>query len=459
MNNRKTRYAQVGLGGRHLMFRNAIFEEHPDKAEMVAVCDSNPGRLALDQKEIEENYQVQVPGYDAADFDRMIAETKPDCVIVTTMDATHDTYLRRAMELGCDTVTEKPMTTDEEKCRRILETQRKTGRKCTVTFNYRYAPPRTQVKDLLMSGAIGNVLSVDFHWILDLHHGADYFRRWHRNKKNSGGLMVHKSTHHFDLINWWLGTVPEQVFASGHRRFYTPQTAERYGLTQRAERCHVCPESDRCRFFLDMRNTEKMNKLYLECEEHDGYFRDRCVFSDQIDIEDSMNVVVDYRNGAKMTYSLNAFTAWEGYMVTFNGTAGRLEHKCQEKAYVNADDTIPGMLQKEGTWTRVYPNWKPGYEVDLWTGSGGHGGADPVMLNYIFDPEQQPQDKYLRAADQRSGAWSILTGIAANRSMDENRPVKIDQLVADVETPDYSPMPTENDPLTMPSKEEEGEKQ
>ena len=63
----------------------------------------------------------------------------------------------------------------------------------------RTSPPRTQVKDILMSGVIGDVLSVDFHWMLNTHHGADYFRRWHRNKKNSGGLMVHKASHHFDV--------------------------------------------------------------------------------------------------------------------------------------------------------------------------------------------------------------------------------------------------------------------
>ena len=88
-----------------------------------------------------------------------------------------------------------------------------------------------------MSGAIGDVLSVDFHWMLDTSHGADYFRRWHGEKENSGGLMVHKSTHHFDLVNWWLSSIPEAVYASGHRKFYTPHQADRYGLTNRADRC------------------------------------------------------------------------------------------------------------------------------------------------------------------------------------------------------------------------------
>ncbi len=432
----RKRYAQVGLGGRHAMFRNHILDKYREQAELVAVCDRNPGRVAAARKAIEEKFGADIPGYAAEDFDRMLAETKPDCVIVTTMDSAHDLYICRAMESGCDAITEKPMTIDSEKCRRILETQARTGRRCTVTFNYRYAPPRTQIKELLMSGTIGKVLSVDFHWLLNLRHGADYFRRWHRNKANSGGLMVHKATHHFDLVNWWLGTVPERVYASGHRRFYTPQTAERYGLKQRGERCRGCPEAQNCQFFLDLSGGKSMRELYLECEKHDGYFRDRCVFSDQIDIEDSMNLVVDYANQAKMTYSLNAFSPWEGYVVAFNGETGRIEHKCEETVYVNADDTVPGMLKKEGTWIRVYPHWQPACEVELWTGSGGHGGADPVMLDYIFAPEQQPADKYLRAADQRAGAWSILTGIAANHSMREQRAVRIGELISNLALPD-----------------------
>jgi predicted dehydrogenase len=446
----RTRYAQIGLGGRHELFRTAILERFTDTAEIVAVCDNNEGRVKLAINEIFTSTVKKLPGYRAENFDRMIAEIHPDCVIVTSKDCTHDQYICRALELGCDVITEKPMTIDEHRCQRILDTQRTTGKHIKVTFNYRYAPPRTQVKDLLMSGVIGEVLSVDFHWLLDTSHGADYFRRWHRNKENSGGLLVHKSTHHFDLVNWWLSTVPETVYATGHRKFYLPQTAERYGLTQRAERCHGCPETGRCPFFLSLEATKNHKALYLDCEQYDGYYRDKCVFSSDIDIEDSMNVVIEYQNGAKMTYSLNAFSPWEGYIVCFNGTRGRLEHKCEEQVYVNGDGTIPGELRAEGTWTRIYPHWKPAYEVEIWKAKGGHGGADPIMLEDIFSPSPE-KDPYLRAADQRSGAWSILTGIAANHSMQQQRPIRIDELVHGLEFPDYSSMPKGDECLPLPN--------
>ncbi len=445
----KKRYAIVGLGGRKEMFVNAICGKYKDRCEIVLVSDINPGRIERAVRDIAEK-GAPAPRKCAPDkLPERLLEENVDELIVTTVDCFHDKYIIMALENGCGAITEKPMTTDEKKCAAILDASRKAGRNVRVTFNYRYAPVRTQVKELLASGLVGEILSVEFNWMLNLSHGADYFRRWHRNKKNSGGLIVHKSTHHFDLVNWWLGTVPERVFASGHRRFYVPATANRYGLKKRADRCHVCPESGRCPFFLDMENTGRMKELYLDNEEHDGYFRDRCVFSPDIDIEDSMNLTVDYKNGAKMIYSLNAFVSWEGYTVSFNGTKGRLEHKCQESVYVSGDGRVQGALEKEGTSIKVYPNWQPAYGVDIAEAEGGHGGADPVMLGYIFEPEKQPEDKLMRAADQRAGAWSILTGIAANRSMEQNKPIRIEELVRDIEMPDYSPMPGPHTPLPL----------
>jgi predicted dehydrogenase len=444
---KKTRYVQVGLGGRSGMYTAAVTQGFAKTSEMIAVCDINDGRVKLAQERAKAWGGYDIKGYRANQFERMIAECEPDVVIVTTKDCHHDEYICRAMELGCDVITEKPMTTDEEKCQRIIDTQKQTGQNCRVTFNYRYSPPRTQVKALLMSGVIGEVLSVDFHWLLNIRHGADYFRRWHRNKVNSGGLMVHKATHHFDLVNWWLSTVPVSVFAQGKREFYTPQTADRYGLTNRTERCVTCPEQA-CRFRLDIEGNEKLKALYRDNESYDGYFRDRCVFSSLIDIEDNMNVIVNYASGAKMSYSLNAFMPWEGYIITFNGTRGRIEHKTVESSYINADGSVPGETIKRGTYTQIFPHFSPAYSVDLWTGVGGHGGGDHPLLEDIFGTTP-PEDPYKRAADQRAGAYSILTGVAANYSMQTESLIYIDDLVHGLEMPDYPPMPVDSEPLSF----------
>lgn len=148
-----------------------------------------------------------------------------------------------------------------------------------------------------------------------------------------------------------------------------------------------------------------------------------------------------------MSYSFHAFMPWEGYVVSFNGSAGRLEHVCQESVYVSGDGSVPGELVPEGTAIRIFPLFQPAYDVEVWHSKGGHGGGDPALLNDLFGVEP-PNDKYLRAADHRAGAWSILTGCAANRSIETGRPIRIDELVLRLALPDYPPMPVPADPLT-----------
>jgi predicted dehydrogenase len=448
---RKQRYALVGVGHRSDIYRAAVLKTHAEHCEMVGFCDLNEGRLKLARQKAREMAGAEVPIYPAADFDRMLRETKPDTVIVTTKDGTHNQYLIRAMELGYDVMTEKPMTTDEKKCQAIIDAQRKTGRRLTVCFNYRYSPTRTQVKDLLMSGLIGDVLSVDFHWLLDTKHGADYFRRWHSHKADSGGLMVHKATHHFDLVNWWLSAVPVSVTATGKRDYYTPAMAKRLGLQGYHERCLTCPEKDKCTFLLDLTKDARLKELYLDQEKYDGYFRDRCVFRPDIDIEDTMNVLVRYNTGATMSYSLNAFNGWEGYFIAFNGTQGRLEHKMEEKISLDKTGAVPGAVKGTGTTIRIFPMRAPAYEIATSQVIEDHAGGDELMVRDLFVPGKH-EDKYQHAADQRAGAYSILTGIAANHSFVSGKTVEIAALVPDIPLPDYPPMPTHDRPVPMPPK-------
>ena len=462
---KRRRYVIVGCGGRHRMYLNAILKDYKDVAEIVAVCDVNQGRAeaarrAAAKAGVDIKAYHPAPGANpkAPQFDRlipefetMIRETKPDIVIVTTTDCAHDRYITRAMELGCDTITEKPMTITPEKCQRILDAKKRTGKNVRVTFNYRYSPPRTQVKDLLMSGAIGDVLSVDFTWLLNTRHGADYFRRWHSNKRNSGGLMIHKATHHFDLVNWWLSASPVEVTAVGKREFYTPETGRRLGLKNPGDRCTGCPEAKTCGFYMNLAAASGTRAMYLENEKYDGYYRDRCVFRADIDIEDTMNVIVKYDTGATMSYSLNAFNAWEGYMIAFNGTKGRLEHSIVEQIYVNAadSDAAQGAIKAGGTTIRVIPLRDPAIDHKPWKGEGSHGGGDVVMLNDVFLPNP-PADKYQRNSDERGGAESILIGAAANLSFKTGKTVKIADLIQNLSAPSYPPMPTGKDPVAMP---------
>ena len=136
----RKRYAIVGTGARAGMYVQAITDTYREVAELVALCDLSQTRMDWYNNQLRTSGLSTRPTYLAADFDRMIADTKPDVVIVTTIDGTHHQYIIRAMEQGCDVITEKPMTTTVEKLHAIFDAIDRTGKSLRVTFNYRYAP-------------------------------------------------------------------------------------------------------------------------------------------------------------------------------------------------------------------------------------------------------------------------------------------------------------------------------
>ncbi len=423
----KKKYVLVGTGGRSRMFYEALTKTYKDTSELVAICDVNRTRMDFANNAIKEMGGVPAKTYLAEDFDKMIAEEKPDTVIVTTIDRTHHTYIIRSMELGCNVISEKPMTIDAEKCQEIIDTIKRTGKELRVTFNYRYAPVATKIRELIMNGEIGNVTSIHFEWLLNTSHGADYYRRWHRDKRNSGGLMVHKATHHFDLVNFWINSFPKTVFGMGDLKFYGKANAEARGVKDFYYRATGNPKAAKCPFALDLNESDNLKGLYLNAEHEDGYLRDQSVFGDGISIEDTMAVMVRYKNNAIMSYSLNSYLPREGFNVSINGDKGRIDAEVRENVYVNAQ----GKPEEEGAseFKKIVLQklFSKQQEIEIEEGTGGHGGGDVVMLEDIFG--NPPEDKFNRAATHIDGAMSILTGIAANKSFNTGMPVDVDSLV------------------------------
>lgn len=424
----KKKYALVGTGGRAEFFYGAMVERYRETTALVAFCDTNQTRMDYSNKLLADKYEhPKIATYLADQFEIMIQEKKPDTIIVTSIDRTHHVYITKALELGCDVITEKPMTVDEEKTQQIIDTIKRTGKEVRVTFNYRYAPHNTKIRELIRDGVIGEVYSVNFEWALDTQHGADYFRRWHRDKRNSGGLLVHKSTHHFDLVNFWLGTTPEVVYAAGGLRFYGRENAEKRGISKFYHRAHGNENAKDDPFAIQLKDNAHLKAMYLDAEKEDGYQRDQSVFGDGISIEDTLGVMVTYKNKAILNYSLNAYLPWEGFMVSFNGSKGRIEVQVREQSYINSggSKSDEGKLKEKSI--RLLPMFGEPYEVEVVESAGGHGGGDPLLLDDLFGTPKE--DEFNRAASHIDGAISILTGIAGNRSLKTGLPVKVNDLV------------------------------
>jgi predicted dehydrogenase len=371
---------------------------------------------------------VSCPTY--TNFEQMINESKPDLVIVTTKDSTHHEFIIKGLKMGCDVLTEKPLTTDEDKCQDILDAERQYGRKLIVGFNYRWGPYPTKIKELLQAGAIGKVTSVDFHWYLNTYHGASYFRRWHGLREAGGTLWVHKSTHHFDLLNWWLDSDPHEVFAYGD--------LEHYGSNGpfRGKNCRSCDYKESCKFYWDITRDRRSMELYVNNEHHDGYIRDSCLFRPEINIYDKMSAQIKYRDNTVVNYSLTTYSPYEGWKIAFNGTEGRidawLDIPFMNKENISQSDMHALEMSQEESNMQSEPLilhnvWNKPETINVKFQKGGHGGGDVLLQNQIFRTPDK-EDAFDRPAGVRDGAMSVLIGIAARKSIESGFPVRIAEL-------------------------------
>ena len=146
--------------------------------------------------------------------------------------------------------------------------------------------------------------------------------------------------------------------------------------------------------------------LYEAPSREDGYFRDGCVFREDIDIPDTMSAAILYENGVQVSYSLNTFMPIEGYHLAFNGTRGRIEIRQYERqAWEMPDEDEILVMRNFGPVERIRVPYR----------RGRHFGADPELQKMLFVPGTP--DPLGQRAGARAGAMSVLTGVAAMESV------------------------------------------
>lgn len=407
----KTRVAIVGTGIRGSgTWGVGLQRQLGDLVEIVGLCDINPDRVKVAQRWMQGN----IPTF--TDFDEMIASVKPERVIVTTVDATHYKYVCRAMELGVDPISEKPLCTHDYQAQQIVDTQKRTGRKLDVTFNARHGASSMKAKELLLDGAIGELYSVNYEEFLDLDHGASYFRRWHGLKQASGTLLCHKASHHFDELNWWIASDPVEVTAYGRLNKYGSQGPFRHS------HCRACPFKQKCDLYWDITTNKQYMELYVDCEDQDGYLRDACLYRRAINIPDTYSVQIKYENNVLVNYSLNATVPYEGQYIVFNGSKGRIKVRNFNRQPWEVPYASEVRLTRNftGTSELITINPERGEFFE-------HGGADARIRQMVFDPSMP--DPLHQHAGLKAGILSSAIGIAGYTSIETGRKVRIDEVV------------------------------
>lgn len=434
----KTKYAICGLSSRALgMFALPLlgdprFPQYGDfsaHGELVGLLDVDLARL----RAFNARLGTAIPAYDPEGFDRMLAETAPDVVIVAGPDGTHADYIVGALAHDRRVITEKPMVIDCAQAGAVIAAEARSRGAVRVAHNSRYPYAHQQIKRMIREGLLGRITNVEFAWNVDTYHGASYFYRWNRDRKQSGGLTITKGCHHFDLVNWWLDDRPARVFAFGALNYYGADSP--YNPSKRDGRAYaVAEQRERCPYYrrwrpagaeppLDDHLLVHNRALDLPHEAQHPREHPRYIYDEEIAIEDTYSVVVRYRGGASMAYSTTFSAPWEGYTLAINGTQGRLE----TVHYTNpARCPFPASDRQQIVY---YPLFGERQVHETRQATGGHGGADPLLKRELFVGPGPESAELGLAAGSLDGAYAVAVGEATWRSARESRPIDIAELL------------------------------
>lgn len=384
----------VGTGDRGTSFVKAA--EHIPQIKIEAVVDTNPVRMDAVIK--HHNYPPVKKFYNLEDLlDAKIV----DVVFITTPDWTHADLITRTIEKGYHVFCDKPLAINSEQISKILMAAKKSKKMQFMGFNMRYKPLFIKLKELTGNKEIGDILT---GWSYSGYEGSSYFRRWHKFREKSGGLIVHKGCHILDILNWIVDSYPIEVYAKGGQKVF--------GGDKKWTGCHECKETETCLYGRKLPEDQMklLEDIYIKAAAVDGYTRNYCVFGPS-NVPDHYLVMISYANGAKVIFEEIFFGTGFFYM----GFAG-------EKGEIVTGSFIPDSIVVHKKFDQQKHQT---YQVQKET-KEFHGGADIYMLK---DLVQSLETGKQILPGFKEGARSAMIGIAAMVSIDRQKPVKIEKLL------------------------------
>lgn len=439
---KRRRYAVIGLSNRGVAsFLRPILgitggadsalgydrsvDDYREHAELVAVLDVDQTRAAAVLDSMLPEGHPTVAAYTPDEFTTMLRVSRPDTLIIASPDYTHIDYILPALANDIDVISEKPMVTTAADAARVLEAKRISLASIRVTHNLRFTSRHRKVARMVRAGRLGRVLHVSMDYHVDIQHGASYFLRWNRERAKSGGLTVHKSTHHLDLISWWLGDSPASVYAVGGLDYYGPKSSHRPTSATTPEEVRALDPYYRAQressVFPETFETSRNGLYGLPYETQYPAGKQFTLYDEEIDIEDHVAALITFSKGASAMYSVNFSSPWEGYRATITGTDGILE------VFVGQ---LPDGEELPGSGEIIFrPLFGSAEVISVASGEGGHDGADPMMRRALFvGPDEEVEELGLLATAEE-GAMAVATGEAIWVSIAEQRVVNVsDQL-------------------------------
>lgn len=337
-----------------------------------------------------------------------------DAIIITTPDNLHYGPCMKALSMGYDILLEKPISPSEQECKNILAKAKSTGKIVAVCHVLRYAPYFVKLKELITSGAIGEVVSMQHLEPISYWHMTDSYVRgnWH-NSKATTPIILAKSCHDLDIIRWLVDKPTKNIQAFGNLKWFKKENDPKGSTARCTDGCAIekeCPFSAVQIYFRDRKrlkrfdlpeNTEKHGDAIMDILKTTNY--GRCVYKMENDQPDHYTTNILFEGGATASFSMEAFTAYEGRRTRIMGTMG---------------DIVGDMTSFELTDFRTSKktNWKS--ETDA------HGGGDwRLVENWIKAVDEQ--EAAILSSTIDVSIESHMMGFSAEKSRLNKRVEKI----------------------------------
>lgn len=400
----------IGAGSRGNVYGNYSLS-YPDEMDIVGVAE--PIQIRNDRYTQKHNISEENR---FKTWEDVFKRPKfADAVLITTPDNLHYGPCMAALKAGYDVLLEKPISPSEKECRDILELSRKTGRIVAVCHVLRYAPYFVKLREIIQSGAIGELMSIQhLEPIEHIHMSHSYVRgNWH-DRNATTPIILAKSCHDLDILRWIVGKPCEQIVAMGSLKWFRKENAPAGSTDRCMDGCAVesnCPYSamkiyyrERGRTYVfDMPEDKSLHGDHiLEKLRTTNY--GRCVYKMDNNQEDHYISSIQFQNGVTASFSMEAFTSYEGRRTRVMGSMGDIVGDMETF-------TVTDFRTKKST---VYDN----------SSGDGHGGGDWKLVRDWLQAVSQKNPALLSSTIDAS-IESHIMGFMAEKSRKTGKVEKI----------------------------------
>lgn len=411
---RKITIIIVGAGSRGQVYSSYALE-FPELCQIVAIAEPrNYTRTKMGEKHGVPEERLFKDWRDLAALDRIA-----DAVMITTQDRLHKDPAVVFANKGYHILLEKPMSVNEEECITITKAVEENNSIFAVGHVLRYTPYSRKIKELLTSGAVGEVVSMQHLEPVGFWHFAHSFVRgnWRRQDQSSFTLLS-KSCHDIDWMVWMMPTKCTKVSSFGSLKHFTKENKPKGS----SNRCMDCRKESECAYsakkiYLDAvknGNTQWPVSILAEIPTEESIKEalingpyGRCVYECDNDVVDNQVVNMEFEGGLTATFSMIAFTEEICVRKTrIFGTKGEL---------VGDGEKIKVFDFLTQTSTTYHPS-----DPNLMTALDGHGNADYYLMRTFVDAVASNDPSKVPCSAQET-LHSHLVVFAAEKARLENR--------------------------------------